>query len=125
MTTTAATGTLGAKEKRLRGIRGLVADTREFFRICKLHGGLVPQSTVATILGVSRQRVHQLVGEGTFSHWTFYGMKWVSQNEVVSFAKLNRRAGENQYSPSAKQLWKASHEAGQEFIKRRGARGGS
>ena len=82
-------------------------------------------STVATILGVSRQRVHQLVEEGTFRHWTFYGMKWLSQNEVVSFAKLNRRAGENQYKPSAKQMWKDSREAGKEFVKSRRAGGGS
>ena len=76
-------------------------------------------SAVATILGVSRQRVHQLADEGTFSHWIFYGMKWLSQDEVVAFAKLNRRAGENQYKPSAKQMWKDSREVGKEYIKQR------
>jgi hypothetical protein len=74
---------------------------------------------VGTILGVSRQRVHQLVAEGTFSHWTFHGIRWLSQNEVVDFAKLNRRPGENQHQPSAKEMWKASHETGKEFVKNR------
>lgn len=93
-------------------------------RISELKGGLVPQSMVGTILGVSRQRVHQLVAEGTFSVWTFHGMRWLSQEEVVAFAKLNRRAGENQHQPSAKELWKASHEMGKEYLKnRRSSRG--
>ena len=123
--TTASTDIPQGKEKLSTGIRGVIDHTREFFRIVKLHGGLVPMSTVATVLGVSRQRVHQLVGEGTFSHWTFYGMKWLSQKEVVSFAKLNRRAGENQYRPSAKQMWKDSRKVGPEFMKNRPGRGGS
>jgi hypothetical protein len=76
-------------------------------------------SAVATILRVSRQRAHQLVDEGTFKHWTFYGMKWLSQEEVVSFAKLNRHQGENQHTPSAKQMWKESREMGKEFVQKR------
>lgn len=109
----------GGKEVKASGIRGMLADVREFAKLTKFHGGLVPMSAVATILGVSRQRVHQLVDEGTFQHWTFYGMKWLSQEEVVSFAKLNRHQGENQYTPSAKQMWKESREMGVEFIKKR------
>jgi len=125
ITASATTDVSRGKGILSKAIRGIVDDTREFSRLVKLCGGLVPMSTVATILGVSRQRVHQLVEEGTFRHWTFYGMKWLSQNEVVSFAKLNRRAGENQYKPSAKQMWKDSREAGKEFVKSRRAGGGS
>jgi len=107
------------QKKKPIGLLRIVTDTKEFLRISNVNGGLVPQSSVATILGVSRQRVHQLVSEGTFSTWTFYGMKWLSQQEVVSFAKLNRKPGENQHSPSMKQMWKDSHEAGKEFVKKR------
>ncbi len=113
------------KEEKSTGVRGVMEDIRGFVRLTKLHGGLVPQSAVGTILGVSRQRVHQLVQEGTFSHWTFYGMKWLSQKEVVSFAKLNRQEGENQYRPSTKQLWKESREMGKEFVEKRRGPGGS
>jgi hypothetical protein len=65
------------------------------------------------------------VDEGTFKHWVFYGMKWLSQEEVVSFAKLNRPKGENQYSPSTKQLWKESRDMGKEFVQKRNEKGGS
>jgi hypothetical protein len=109
--------------KRSKGLFDFLKDWREFSRISKLQGGLVPVSVVPNILGVSRQRVHQLVEEGTFSHWTFYGKKWVSQDEVVAFAKLNRQAGENQFKPSAKELWKASKESGEEFVKARRSSG--
>ena len=112
-------------QKKPYGLRGILADMREFKRISKLQGGLVPQSVGATALGVSRQRIHQLVTEGTLSHWTFYGMKWLSENEVVSFGKLHRGEGENQYRPSAKEMWKAAREGGKEFVKGRSGQGGS
>jgi predicted XRE-type DNA-binding protein len=114
-----------ARQEKSTGTLRIVADIREYLRLSKLHGGLLPQSFVATILGVSRQRVHQLVEEGTFSHWTFYGMKWLSQEEVMSFARLNRQQGENQYKPSTKQLWKDARAAGKEFVRNRKPRGRS
>jgi len=113
------------KKENSSVLRGMMENVREFVRLTNLHGGLLPQSAVATVLGVSRQRVHQLVEEGTFSHWTFYGMKWLSQKEVVSFAKLNRQQGENQYHPSTKQMWKESREMGRGFVKKRGGQSGS
>lgn len=116
-------GSVPAKKKAY-GLRGLLEDIREFRRISNLQGGLVPQSVAAAVLGVSRQRVHQLVTEGTFSHWSFYGLKWLSQGEVVSFAKLNRGQGENQYRPSTKELWKASRETGGKFVKNRRGQSG-
>ena len=81
-------------------------------------------SAVGTILGMSRQRVHQLADEGTFSVFEFYGMKWLLEEEVVSFAKLKRAAGENQHMPSKKQMWKESQEFSKEFIKGRRDRPG-
>jgi hypothetical protein len=125
MTQSDATTGFPATQKTSYGLRGILADMREFKRISKLQGGLVPQSVGATALGVSRQRIHQLVTEGTLSHWTFYGMKWLSENELVSFAKLHRGEGENQYRPSAKEMWKAAREGGKEFVKGRRGQSGS
>ena len=96
-------------------------DVKELMRLTKLHGGMLPISACAIVLGVSRQRVHQLVDEGTFSVHEFYGMKWLLEKEVVPFARLNRHAGENQFKLSAKQMWKVSHDMGKEFIKNRRA----
>lgn len=116
--TTSAT-TTSHRIERPKTKRGVFDDIKEFMRIIKLHGGLVPMSAVGTVLGISRQRVHQLADEGTFSVFEFYGMKWLLESEVVSFAKLKRAAGENQHEPSKKQMWKDAREMGKDFIKAR------
>ena len=121
MTTTSTTDSISHRIERPKTKHGVFADVKEFMRIIKLHGGLVPMSSVGTILGVSRQRVHQLADEGTFSVYEFYGMKWLLEKEVVSFAKLKRAAGENQFAPSKKQMWKDAREFGKNFIKERRA----
>jgi hypothetical protein len=124
MTTASAATSASTRIERPKTRRSVFADVREFMRITKLHGGLVPMSAVGTILGVSRQRVHQLADEGTFSVFEFYGMKWLLEKEVISFGKLKRAAGENQYEPSRKQMWKEAREMGGEFIRRRRERDG-
>ena len=60
---TQSTVTVGSPttQKKSYGLRGILADMREFKRISKLQGGLVPQSVGATALGVSRQRIHQSI----------------------------------------------------------------
>jgi hypothetical protein len=125
MTATTAIDSPSTRIERPQTKQGVFADIKEFVRITKLRGGLVPMSAVGTILGVSRQRVHQLADEGTFSVFEFYGMKWLLESEVISFAKLKRAAGENQYEPSKKQMWKDAREMGTEFIARRRVRRGS
>jgi hypothetical protein len=124
MTTAGTISSASNRVERPKTKQGVFADIKEFMRVTKLHGGLVPMSAVGTILGVSRQRVHQLADEGTFTVFEFYGMKWLLEEEVVSFGKLKRAAGENQYEPSKKQMWKEAQEFGKEFIKGRQARRG-
>ena len=119
MTTISTTVSTSNRIERPKTKRGVFADIKEFMRIVKLHGGLVPMSAVGTILGISRQRVHQLADEGTFSVFEFYGMKWLLESEVISFGKLKRAAGENQFEPSKKQMWKEAREMGKDFIKGR------
>lgn len=113
------TATVGTRIERPTTKRGVLDDVKEFVRLTKLHGGMLPISMVAVFLGVSRQRVHQLVDEGTFSVFEFYGMKWLLEKEVVPFAQLNRKAGENQFRLNAKEMWKASRQVGKDFIKNR------
>jgi len=105
------------KELPTRKVRkGVLELAREFAAISQRQGGLIPQAMAATVLGVSRQRINQLVKEGTFSVWTFYGRPWLSQAEIVDFARLRRGEGENQHKPSVKELWRASYAAGREFV---------
>jgi len=61
MTQSAVTVGSPATPKKSFGLRGILEDMKEFKRISKLQGGLVPQSVAATALGISRQRIHQLV----------------------------------------------------------------
>ena len=119
MTASSATVKGGTRVERPKTKHGVLSDMKEFVTITKTRGGLVPMAMVATILGVSRQRVHQLADEGTFTVFQFYGMKWLLEEEVISFGKLKREAGENQFAPSNKELWKSAHEIGKEFTRRR------
>jgi hypothetical protein len=123
MTAIASTLPTVNRIERPKTKQGVIADIKEFMRVIKLHGGLVPMSAVGTILGVSRQRVHQLADEGTFTVFEFYGMKWLLEEEVISFGKLKRQSGENQFEPSKKQLWREAREFGKEFMKGRRAKG--
>ena len=62
----------------------------------------------ANLIGVSKQRVHELIKEGTFVPVEACGKKWLSANQVEAFIKLNREAGRPWHKPSAKELWKMS-----------------
>lgn len=125
MVPTSTTAAAGTRIERPTTKKGVLDDVKEFMRLTKHHGGMLPVSACAIVLGVSRQRVHQLVDEGTFSVYEFYGMKWLLEKEVVPFARLNRRAGENQFRTTAKEMWKVGHEIGKDFIKNRRERDGS
>ena len=125
MTATTAIASTSTRIERPQTKQGVFDDIKEFVKTIKLHGGLVPMSQVATVLGLSRQRVHQLADEGTFTVYHFYGMKWLLQKEVISFGKLQRQAGENQHEPSNKQMWKEAREAGKEYFKNRRERRGN
>ena len=62
----------------------------------------------AELMGVSKQRVHELVKEGTFVPVEACGKKWLSANQVEGFIKLHRAAGRPWNKPSTKELWKMS-----------------
>jgi hypothetical protein len=86
----------------------------EFFRVLRettrREGGLVPYAAAAAILGVSKQRVHDLVNEGTLRPIELYGKNWLSANELESFVKLQRLSGRPWKEPSIKEQWRASVE---------------
>jgi hypothetical protein len=43
------------KQVKSTGMWGVMDDVREFVRLTNLQGGLLPQSAVATVLGVTRR----------------------------------------------------------------------
>jgi hypothetical protein len=92
----------------------------DFFRnlreINQREGGLVPYAGAATILGVSKQRIHDLVNEGTLRPVELFGKKWLSANELESFVKLQRQSGRPWKEPSIKDQWRAAMEGAKENI---------
>ncbi|MBI5383166.1 MAG: hypothetical protein HZA90_00620 [Verrucomicrobia bacterium] len=109
MTDAIALSQLSAATLPTRKVRKGVLDYLLHFReISNREGGLVPIATAAAILGVSKQRVHDLVREGTLRTTEIYGKKWLSGNELESFVKLQRKAGRPWKEPSVKEMWRAA-----------------
>lgn len=81
------------------------------------EGGLMPFATAAKFLGVSKQRVNELVAEGTLKPVEFAGKKWLTANQIEEFIKLNREAGRPWHKPSVKEMWKMSREGGRDQVK--------
>jgi hypothetical protein len=73
-------------------------------------GMLVPQQFVGQLLGVSRQRVHQLVNEGRFEVVELQGHRYLTEKSVLAFAQEERKAGRPLTTPSNKELWRVARE---------------
>ncbi|MGA2544777.1 MAG: hypothetical protein ABSG78_24775 [Verrucomicrobiota bacterium] len=85
----AATGDLPQRKVK----KGILDVFRNLRAITSREGGLLPFASAATVLGVSKQRVNDLVKEGTLHPIDLLGKKWLSANELESFVKLQRQAG--------------------------------
>ena len=71
-------------------------------------GGFIPPITASVLLDVSRSRIGQLVQEGTFRSWVFFGQRYLSAEDVRAFVAVERKAGRPWKEPSAKEIWKRS-----------------
>jgi hypothetical protein len=88
--------------------KGILDVFRNLRAITSQEGGLLPFATAATVLRVSKQRVHDLVKEGTLHPIDLLGKRWLSANELESFVKLQRQAGRPWKAPSIKEQWVAA-----------------
>ena len=77
------------EEKRL----GLLERWRIFGKLSEEFGGLAPQNCVDDLLGVSRQRVHDLIGDGHLEQVDFLGSKWVSGRSLKLWMDSPRKSG--------------------------------
>jgi hypothetical protein len=59
----------------------------ELIRISEAHGGLVPQSALPEVLGISRQRVHQLIQSGQFEQRKVFGVGFVTGRSIDAWEK--------------------------------------
>jgi len=69
----------------------------EFFeevqRVTAQRGTLLPFSFAAELVGVSRQRLHQLAEDGRVDFVEIHGRRLVTQSWVESFARQERKSG--------------------------------
>lgn len=61
--------------------------------VVEKKGMLVPQHLAAELLGVSRQRIWVLANEGRLEGIELGGIRYVTEDSVIAFAKLERKAG--------------------------------
>lgn len=77
-------------------------DVREFLRLQKEHG-LVPLFMVPAFLRLSQQRVSQFVSEGRLGTVNIGRHIFVKENDLVEFAKAERKTGRPFKAPSLKE----------------------
>jgi hypothetical protein len=87
--------------------KGLLAKLEYFKKLQQETGGLVPYASAALLMEVSKQRVDELVKEGTLTPYEALGKKWLSAKQIADFVVLNREPGRPWKQPSVKELWRS------------------
>lgn len=67
--------------------------SKKLSKAIDVHGDLVPRDIVAKVVGISRQRVHQLVEEGKITQVDIDGYLFVTQASLVEWVKEERKGG--------------------------------
>jgi hypothetical protein len=79
-------------EPKLRkGSRAWIkAEFQKFQDLALEHRGLTQPVFAALALGVSKQRVHQLMETGHLRSFEVLGKRWISCTDIEEFSKLER-----------------------------------
>lgn len=106
--------------KRERSRLGLVWDRfQEFSKAAEGKGVLLPARLAAEIIGVSRQRVQELMELGRLEVLELSGERFVTEESVVAYAKSERKAGRSVKLEADAQtvgLWKASKDVARGYV---------
>jgi hypothetical protein len=97
---------------------------RELAAKAKFTGVLVPPGFAAAVLGVSRQRVWELI-QGERLEVVLVGEhRFISERSLVDYAQSERKAGRPAQLPEgAREMWKRSVKAAKEMVKEGKGRG--
>jgi hypothetical protein len=68
-------------------------EIEEYQRAQQQDGPLISQTVAARIVGLSRQRVSQLLEAGRLRRWDFFDQPYVSLPEIQNFKTLDRPIG--------------------------------
>jgi hypothetical protein len=99
-------------------LAGLWAHLSEVKRIMNEKGVVLPQHMVAGLLGLSKTRIGQLIDDGRLDSVAIHGMRYVTENSVVAFAKEERKNGRPiKAVDSKRELWKSSMSSAREMVK--------
>lgn len=83
-------------------------------------GSIVPVILAAGILNVTRQRVMEMGENGQLKIHKAAGHLWVSADELVEFAKKERKAGRPPKLPTSNaEMWQVAKAAGREMMAER------
>jgi hypothetical protein len=66
---------------------------QRFQHASKYASGLMPQATAARVLGLSKQRVNELVADGRLRQHDFFRKNFVSCADIAAFKKVERPSG--------------------------------
>lgn len=104
--------------KKVRNLWERMNDMRE---LTAKHGQLIPISAAAALMDLSRQRVYQLIDEGTLRPVECWEQKWLCENDIREFLELERDKGRPAKQPSVKEIWSRSHSWAKEAVQERRA----
>jgi hypothetical protein len=81
-------------KRRLSRKEKFKLELEEYRRVMQGETGpLIVRTVAAELLGVSRQRVDQLVDLGRLSAWQFFDARYLSLPELISFSQVARPTG--------------------------------
>lgn len=80
-------GFLESTPKRSTPFTRVMDAIRELTAATEKHGALIPAAFLEQILGVSKQRVHQILNEDKLVVLTFMGKNYVTEDSLVSYVK--------------------------------------
>ena len=70
-----------------------LAQIKAYKADAEAQGGLVTQAQCNAVLGVSSGRAAQLVKAGTLKSYEHFGVKLISVNQLIEYAKLQKISG--------------------------------
>lgn len=119
MSDTAATefGFVQAFPKRTKSkLEKLTEHIAEVRRLNEQHGVLIPATYAATLLGVSRQRVDELMSDGRLVRLRAFDHVYVTEESMKDYARTERKAGRPPKVPSMRETFSGAMHAVREVV---------
>ena len=103
--------TLPVREKS--ELAQLWEELRDLREASKERGVAIPIGSAAVLLGISNQRVHQLIADGRFTPVELHGKNYICEDDIEAYAKSERVGGRPVAFPeTVGGMWKRSVAAG-------------